>query len=268
MEKIKNIIILLIIFLFFIKIWNIEYFDDKSIIINFETLKQNILDDTTIPKIIKLSPTRTIYLYNYIFNYSENDYIQNYLIDTIDVYLYQICFVRDFNLIKPIIEIINKIIKEKYNIKKRIGPKTYVQDLIKIIKDGMRKILYNNLILSFNKYNVGIFNDELIIKHTLNLLLDGLDDELKYYEFRNLLINKLYSNGVIYKELNIEDNKHYNNYVNCILEIIIKYINSVFLTKYDNLNKKSLFKIRNLLYSGDFIKFNFNMVFCEKNIIN
>jgi len=229
----------------------------------FLNLKNKIRTDLTIPYISNLSLIRSKFLFNYLFNYSNNIHYKNYMNKTLNEYLNSICFVSDYELNDAIMEKINDLLINYYKSNTEIDKSILVKDYINLVKKNMKLQFMNELLKNIN-YSLNFLNNQLIVDSILNILFDIQNIDILQQNIKDAII---YNFDGLRFEFNNKDNTNISDNLDILFEgidqTIIKYINNNFNCNYSSILNLSLYDVKNLIYSGEILNFNFNMYFCK-----
>ena len=259
--KIKIVTILFLLFLFVIFKY-IETYDDDSVKFNniFILLEDKIRLDLTKPYIHTLSEYRSRYIYNYLFNYSKNNNIDKFSEFTLEEYLENICFVKDNNLVEPIIDKINSFLLEYYNCDTLIDKLSYVSNFKEISK-RFHKFKFKNDILNFLNHTIPQTENYIIFDKIIDIMLEEQLETYYSMNIKDAIINILLDNNLI----SYDTNKDYDDFdilFESIDQSIINRIKNNFNFMNNTILNLSLANINNLYYSGKIDDFSFNMDFC------
>ena len=260
--RIKLIFILFIISLTLIVTERIEKYDNQFKFNQiFLILEDKLRLDLTIPYIHNLSEFRSTYLYNYLFNYSKNNFIEQFKEITLEEYLNKICFVDDSNLVEPILDKVNTFLIDYYNCDTLVDKLTYVSNFIDISKK-FHKLKFKDDIEKYLNHEIPQLNNYIIFQKIISSIIDIQDDKYYSMNIKDAVINILLDSNL----LSYETNYDYDNFdilYESIDQLIVDRITNKFNSMYTTVLNFSLNKVNNLYYSGNINNFNFNMDFCE-----
>jgi len=260
----KSKIIIIIILYFIFKNINKENYEDEINIYDlFLVVNDRIRYDLTKPKIHYLSPIRSRFLFNYLFNLkylnlimSSNLFLNEY---TLGNHIKKVCFINDFNLSESIIFKVNEFILSFLQSDKRVGILTPIKEYYLLLVNLYKLKFKNNFIKNID-YKGSLNTNSIII----DLIIDKLfsitfsDKSLKD-EVIKMLVEKKW---IILET--IQDYDDLDLLFETLNETYKNYINNNFNLKYDNLLNFSISEIQNLYYNGDIFDFVSNLdLFCK-----
>ena len=223
-------------------------------------LEDKIRLDLTIPYIHNLSEYRSTYIYNYLFNYSRNNIIEQYNEITLEEYLNKICFINDSDLVEPVIDKVNIFLIDNYNCDTIFDKLTFVSNFVDISKK-FHKLKFKEDVLRYLNQDIPQLDNYIIFQKITSSIIDIQDDKYYNMNIKEAIINILLDNNL----LTFETNKDYDDFdllFESIDQCIINRATNNFNSMYTTVLNFSLSKINNLYYSGNIIDFNFNMDFC------
>ena len=169
----------------------------------------------------------------------------------------------DYELNDAIMEKINDLLINYYKSNTEIDKSILVKDYINLVKKNMKLQFMNELLKNIN-YSLNFLNNQLIVDSILNILFDIQNIDILQQNIKDAII---YNFDGLRFEFNNKDNTNISDNLDILFEgidqTIIKYINNNFNCNYSSILNLSLYDVKNLIYSGEILNFNFNMYFCK-----
>lgn len=265
----KYILYLLLLLVFILKIKKKEHFcinidDDRC---KFKKVILPIEKSFTLPEIKIYGETWSKDIYNLLFN-QNYEIVSNAIENNINLqnYLLNVCYINNSKTIDGILTILNDILKKKYELKESNLDIVKKEDTVREYFIKLRKLRYRIFNKFFDEQNLidgflvnikyEIINIS-VLKFNITYLL--LEEANSYYINTNLRYGVyLYLNEKNIFEIKKDyHNEFYQYLILSIVDVLKRYINFIFNSKYDNFENISIRKIRNLIINNSIIDYNF-----------
>lgn len=218
----------------------------------YEELVYQYSNDYKLLKYYKLPLSRSKFLYNYLFNFTKGSFILKNKLINLDIYLNNIEFVQDNNLVIPIIKKTNLILKDYFDLNIILDETTEIGKFIYIFKKNIKNKMLNCIINSIN-----IKNSYIILSNMINLIIDNEDGLFYDLNLKNALIKYIDLKNII----NQWTNKLYDKFENIFLKLdnyMVKLINNKFNSNITTILNLTLEETTNLYYTGESKTYIFN----------
>ena len=276
------IFIILLIYLFTKKPFKIEtYSSIHNINKSYTIIKEPVRSDHLIGYIHNISPMRSEYIYNYLFNL--NSYSPIYLLPvyyqkasgieivTLDQYINKICFIDNYkngwnnnfsyNLIDGIMDITNNILKNYFKSDTLVEKTIYIFEYIKLLKNIMKDQLKVNIKKNIN-YELYYLSNNFIFDRIVDILIENQDSSLSLNNIVDFIVNDLDEKNLV-KLLTKKDYDNIDILFESIDETLVNFINDRYRKDYSTILNLSLYKVKNLYFSGELIDYDFKDKYCK-----
>ena len=270
--KLLYFIILLIFLGIYKKQIKIEtYSSNYNINKSYINIKENIRPDLTSNYIHTISPMRSIFIYNYLFNLNQYSLIYILPESTLEDYIDNICFISNYrnswnnnfsyNLTDGIIKITNNILSNYFDCDKTVNKTMKLKDYVNLLKKYMKLQLKKNIIKYVN-YKLYILSNNYLFDRIIDIIIENQDDELSLNNITDFIINDIDEK----KLFKLQTKKDYDD-IDILFEgidqTLVNHINNKFRKNYSTILNLSLYKIKNLYYSGEINKYDFSDKYCK-----
>lgn len=266
------IFIILLIYLFIKKPFKIEtYSSIHNINKSYTIIKEPVRSDQLIGYIHNISPMRSEYIYNYLFNL--NSYSPIYLLPklTLEQYINKICFIDNYkngwnnnfsyNLTDGIIEITNNILKNNFKSDILVEKTIIINDYIKLLKNIMKDHLKVNIKKNVN-YELYYLSNNFIFDRLVDILIENQDSSLSLNNIVDFIVTDLDEKKLI-KLLTKKDYDNIDILFEGIDETLVNFINDRYRKDYSTILNLSLYKVKNLYFTGELIDYDFKDKYCK-----
>jgi len=265
------IFIILLIYLFLKKLSKIETYSSIHNINKLYTIiEEPVRSDQLIGYIHNISPMRSEYIYNYLFNLNSYSLIYTLPELTLEQYINKICFIYNYkndwnnfsyNLTDGIMEITNNILKNYFKsdrlVEKTINIKDYIQLLKGIMKDNLKSNIEKNV-----NYELYYLSNNFIFDRLVDILIENQDRNLSLNNIVDFIVTDLDEKKLV-KLLTKKDYDNIDILFEGIDETLVNFINDRYRKDYSTILNLSLYKVKNLYFSGELIDYDFKDKYCK-----
>jgi len=272
----NNKLIILISILFFLSIYKnsikIEtYSSNYNVNKSYIIIKEDIRDDLTTRYVHNLSPMRSSFIYNYLFNLNRGAPIYLLPESTLESYINNICFIKNYKnswnknfsyeLTNGIIEITNNILSGYFDCDELVNKSMKLKEYVQLLKKYMKLQLKKN-ILKYVNYRPYFLTNNFLFDTIINIIIDIQDEKISLKGIKDIIITEI-DNKKLFKLQTKKDYDEIDILFEGIDESLVNHINNNYRNDYNTILNLSLSKIQNLYYTGETNKYDFSDIFCK-----
>jgi len=247
------------------------YSSNYNINKSYTIIKEDIRPHFTSGYIHNISPMRSKFIYNYLFNL--NVYSPIYILpnSTLENYIDNICFISNYknnwnnnfsyNLTDGIIKITNNILSSYFDCNEIVDKTMKLKDYIKLLKK-YRKLQLKNNILKYVNYELDFLSNNYFFDRILDIIIEDQDNELSLNNITDFIINDI-DDKKLFKLQTKKDYDDIDILFEGIDQTLVNHINNKFRKDYSTILDLSLYKTKNLYYSGEINDYDFSDKYCK-----